>query len=292
MNIFQYFLYLLFTLFLIGCGPKTADFRRQNHIDITHLPEKNSQGLQAHQENIEETLAPPTILFLGDSLLAGVGVEENENFLNLIHKKLDDEMIIIHKIISLEGPGAISAEALMALEKAVHPQANGDGNSINSNPLQVTHLFVCIGANDVFLGKLDETKENLSRIIRLAKANNIQIALIPVGFPYENESELSFLQSAVTKAIGFLSAKLRDRKSNEFDYLGEVKKLNAIYEEIATQEMVHLLLPLLKPLPLGTIGFDTDYVCKTDLLHPNALGHQLIAEALYPQIKKFIGYRP
>jgi lysophospholipase L1-like esterase len=197
-----------------------------------------------------------------------------------------------HGFFRVGKPGSTSADALAILEDVVDKKLNISDDPNNPIYPQPTHLFMCIGANDLFSGKLDETEANLLRIIRLAKANHMQVLMAPVGFPYENESELSVFQTAVTKAIGLLAAKLGNGASADFDYLKDVKKLNAIYENVANKAMVHLLPPILKPLPLGALGFDTDYVFKTDPVHPNEKGHQLIAEALYPHIKKFFAPTP
>ncbi|MFH1155509.1 MAG: arylesterase [Pseudomonadota bacterium] len=117
-----------------------------------------------------DTLAETRILILGDSLTAGLGVEQNQAWPSLVESRLKQlghgEITIVNGSIS----GSTTASALSRLtwHMKIRP-----------------HLLVlALGANDGLRGlPLDAMKENLDKTIRLALANNITVILAGMRVP-------------------------------------------------------------------------------------------------------------
>ena len=113
-----------------------------------------------------ERLAPDAVvLAFGDSLTAGVGANSGESYPARL------EALIGRKVISSGVPGETSAAGLVRLPAALE----------EARPQLV---ILCEGGND-FLQKLDEAQAaaNLRAMIRMARAQDVQVVLIAVPKP-------------------------------------------------------------------------------------------------------------
>jgi acyl-CoA thioesterase-1 len=111
-----------------------------------------------------------TILFLGDSLTEGLGLEENEAFPNLIAQRLTAEGRDDIEIVNAGVSGSTSASALSRLQWYVRSQPD--------------LLVLSLGANDGLRGlDINEMKANLTETIEFAQANGVKVALTGMQVP-------------------------------------------------------------------------------------------------------------
>jgi acyl-CoA thioesterase I len=118
--------------------------------------------------NISNAMAK-TILFLGDSLTAGYGVEKEHSYPSLIEKKIQD-LKLTHKVINGGISGSTTASAISRLNWF--------------EKLKPDVLFLALGANDGLRGlELTQTQKNLQQAIEWAKKNNMQVVLGGMELP-------------------------------------------------------------------------------------------------------------
>lgn len=104
-----------------------------------------------------------TILFLGDSLTEGLGLEEGESFPSLLDKRFQEEGRGI-KVFNAGISGSTSASGLSRLQWYIRSQPD--------------LMVLSLGANDGLRGlSVDEMKANLAKTIEYAQANGVQVAL-------------------------------------------------------------------------------------------------------------------
>ena len=177
--IFIKFCYFLFLLFLLSCSSDTKK-------------EKVTKEQQAEIDSKTATQnSTKTILFFGDSLTAGYGLEdENDAFPALIQARLDS-LELDYKVINSGLSGETTA---------------GGKSRINWVLNQKVDIFILeLGANDGLRGvPLSETRENLQAIIDavLQKSEDTKIILagmqLPpnMGFDYINGFKTIFPELA------------------------------------------------------------------------------------------------
>ena len=111
----------------------------------------------------------PRIVFLGDSLTAGLGLPRELSVPSLIQKRLDAEGYA-YEVVNAGVSGDTSAGGLRRLDWALE----GD----------VEILVVELGANDGLRGlPVDQMKDNLDEIITRAKARGITVILTGMEAP-------------------------------------------------------------------------------------------------------------
>jgi len=131
----------------------------------------------------QTALAERVILFLGDSLTAGLGVEPEETYPRLIGEQLTLEGITDVRIVNGSISGSTSASALSRLHwyDKIHPSV----------------LFLALGANDGLRGlTIEEMTKNLSEVIEAARQQGMSIILAGMELPpnYGNEYTDRFRQ--------------------------------------------------------------------------------------------------
>jgi len=114
--------------------------------------------------------APVRILFLGDSLTAGLGVEPQEAYPSVLQDMLKEKKIT-HIILTNAGiSGSTSAGAVSRLKWFLRAKPD--------------ILVLALGANDGLRGlPLDEMAKNLDNTIALAKENQIRVILAGMEIP-------------------------------------------------------------------------------------------------------------
>jgi acyl-CoA thioesterase-1 len=121
-----------------------------------------------------------TILFLGDSLTAGYGVEKEHSYPSLIEKKIHS-LNLQHKIINGGISGSTTASAISRLNWF--------------EKLKPDLLFLALGANVGLRGlELAQTQKNLQQAIEWAKKNKMQVILGGMELPpnYGEKYRLQF----------------------------------------------------------------------------------------------------
>ena len=111
-----------------------------------------------------------TVLFLGDSLTEGYGLEDGESFPSLIENKLNADGMTHIRVINAGISGSTSASGPSRLQWYARSQPD--------------LMVLSLGANDGLRGlDVDEMRSNLSRTIEFAQANDIQVILTGMLIP-------------------------------------------------------------------------------------------------------------
>lgn len=145
---------------------------------------------------VNNASAATNILFLGDSLSEGQGVDEEQSFPRLVEKNLRERK---HDVVVTNGgvSGSTSASGVTRLKWHLKKKTD----------IMVLEL----GANDGLRGlKLSETKKNLEEIIRFSKTNKVKVLLLGLLMPpnygkkYTDEFEQMYKKIAAAEKVSFL----------------------------------------------------------------------------------------
>jgi acyl-CoA thioesterase I len=118
------------------------------------------------------TVSKPRIVFLGDSLTAGLGLERSQAVPALVQKRLDAAGYD-YEVVNQGVSGDTSAGGVSRLDYAL----NGD----------VRVLVIELGGNDGLRGlPVEATKQNLAQIIAGAKAKGVTVLLTGMEAPPNN----------------------------------------------------------------------------------------------------------
>jgi acyl-CoA thioesterase-1 len=140
--------------------------------------------------------ASTNILFLGDSLSEGQGVDENQSFPRLVERNLREKKYDV-AVTNGGVSGATTASGLQRLKWHLKKKTN----------IMVLEL----GANDGLRGlKISETKKNLIAIIHYARAQKVKVLLVGLLMPpnygkkYTNEFADMYKKIAISEKVAFL----------------------------------------------------------------------------------------
>lgn len=177
--------------------------------------------------------AMQTIVAVGDSLTAGLGVAEEQSFPALIEKKLQADGYR-YRVINGGVSSETSSGALSRLEWIF--------------TLQPDIVILETGANDGLRGIDPQVAEdNIREILKVLKDRNVGVLLAGMK---------------MTRNLGPLY----------------VAKFNALYPRLAEESGVVFMPFLLEGVAMqGALN-------QADGIHPNAAGHQKIAENIYPYV--------
>lgn len=119
-----------------------------------------------------------TILFLGDSLTAGYGLQSDQSFPSLIEQRFINESIADITIINGGVSGSTSASAISRLQWYLRSEPD--------------LMILALGANDGLRGlSVEQMQDNLVNTIELALESNVQVALTGMMIPPNYGSEYS-----------------------------------------------------------------------------------------------------
>lgn len=186
----------------------------------------------------------PKIIAFGDSLTAGFGLAEKESYPYLLQEKLRADGYDYEVV----NAGVSGETSLGGLERAdwVLDQENAK------------ILVLELGANDLLRGLSPaKMKANLDKIIRKAKAKNIQVLLCGMlappsaGADYQREFMMAFPQLAEEHKVAFLPFILENvalkKELNQPDGIHP----NAEGEKIMTENVYRALKPMLETARSG-----------------------------------------
>ncbi|GGG44441.1 hypothetical protein GCM10011532_30520 [Christiangramia forsetii] len=141
-------------LFISSCG------------EVTKKDEKETNQ-ELEENESEKDDKPKVILFFGDSLTAGYGLEQEEAFPAIIQNKIDS-LKLSYKVLN----AGLSGET-----------TSGGKNRIDWVLKQNVDVFILeLGANDGLRGiPVEETRNNLQAIIDFVRAKNPDIEIILAG---------------------------------------------------------------------------------------------------------------
>jgi acyl-CoA thioesterase-1 len=186
--------------------------------------------------------SPPkqkVILFFGDSLTAGYGLNPEDAFPALIEKRLREDGLAAH-VINAGLSGETSAGGLTRIDWILR------------QPIDV--FILELGANDGLRGlPLSDTKKNLQTILDKVKAKNPNCELVIAGM-------------MVPPNMGK-------------EYSDAFKKL---YPDLASKNKASLI-PFLLQSVAGNEGLN-----QADGIHPNALGHSIVANNVYAVLRPIV----
>ncbi|HHX82743.1 MAG TPA: arylesterase [Pseudomonadaceae bacterium] len=130
---------------------------------------------------------PFTVLFLGDSLTSGYGLDEGQSFPSLLEQRFKEEGRNI-RVLNAGVSGSTTASGLSRLQW--YGRSNPD------------LLVLSLGANDGLRGlSVEDMRANLSAIIEYAHANAIKVALTGMLVPPNMGPEYSSNFAAVFPAL-------------------------------------------------------------------------------------------
>jgi len=139
-------LIMVFFLYLVGCSGESAS---------TDFAQKTDEVKQTTRK---------TIVAVGDSLTAGLGVDESEAYPSQLQKKLADDGYDFN-VVNAGVSGETSSGALSRIEWVI-------------STLKPDIIILETGANDGLRGiDPDILRKNLDRIVSVIKANNIEVLL-------------------------------------------------------------------------------------------------------------------
>jgi acyl-CoA thioesterase-1 len=150
-------------LTLVGCGGSTSAPPSSSGAAAPASAPADASGQPAQADT------RPRIVFLGDSITAGLGLEPEQAYPTLIQQKVDAESLGYH-VVNAGVSGDTSAGGLSRLEWAL------DGD--------VKVMVVALGGNDGLRGlPPEELRKNLSAIIERARTRNISVVLAGMEAP-------------------------------------------------------------------------------------------------------------
>jgi acyl-CoA thioesterase-1 len=179
-----------------------------------------------------------TILFLGDSLTEGLGLETEQAFPNLVDNRLKEEGYNNISIINAGISGSTSASALERMQWYTRSQPD--------------LVILSLGANDGLRGlSVDNMKSNLAAAIEFAQASDVKVALtgmlIPpnMGEEYTSSFAQVFPDLAEEYGLEFMPFLLQDVAG-----IPELNQADGIHPNIEGSRIVadhvyHFLLPLI-----------------------------------------------
>ena len=197
---------------------------------------ENPSETQVYRKNSTENSF--RILILGDSLTEGYRVSAQQAFPSLLEKKLNDEFSSdknsSYEIINAGISGSTSSGGVSRIEWL-----------LKSKP---DFLILALGGNDGLRGvPVEETKNNLEKIILAAKSKDIPTLLAGMKMP----------------------------PNYGIEYTREFSKQ---FEDLANQENVPLI-----PFLLEGVGGNPE-MNLPDRIHPNPAGHRKIAETVFQNL--------
>ncbi len=186
------FCYLSLILMLLSCGAKED---KKNEIDQTPKEVKVQREIKT---------AEKTILFFGNSLTAGMGLEVEQAFPALIQNKLDS-----------------LSDGFSVINAGLSGETTASGKNRLSWVLnQKIDIFILeLGANDGLRGiPLSETRSNLQEMIDAVRSHNPDVKILLAGMQippnmgqdYTNEFKMIFPELAEENKVSLIPFLLKD----------------------------------------------------------------------------------
>lgn len=233
-NTFQGSILLMFRYFILlflftSCIEDTSKKQQQEQQEPTEIPEKETQ------------VSKKTILFFGDSLTAGFGLEDsNDAYPTVVQSKIDS-LGLDYEVVN----SGVSGET-----------TSGGLGRINWVLNQKVDIFVLeLGANDGLRGiSLTETRENLQEIIDRVETKYPDVLIILAGMQlppnlgqdYTKEFKSIFEDLAKQNALELIPFLLKDVGG-----IAELNQVDGIHPNIEGHRIVAnnvwaILEPLIK----------------------------------------------
>ena len=179
-----------------------------------------------------------TVLFLGDSLTEGLGLEAEQAYPNLINQRLKSDGHNNISIINAGISGSTSASALERMQWYIRSQPD--------------LVILSMGANDGLRGlNVENMKANLSATIEFAQSNGVKVALTGMltppnmGQEYSSSFAQVFPDLAEEFELDFMPFLLQDVAG-----IAELNQADGIHpniegSRIVAEHVYQFLLPLI-----------------------------------------------
>ena len=138
-----------------------------------------------------------TLLILGDSISAGYGINQKDNWVSVLQSKFDNDGTSI-KLINSSVSGDTTSGGLQRLRRDLQK-------------FDPDYVLIELGGNDALRGyPIKRIKDNLQTMIALIKNNNSKVLLMQIRIPpnygqkYTLAFERIYLELASTEEIYFL----------------------------------------------------------------------------------------
>lgn len=204
---------------------------------------ENKEQTQENQKesNVESAPVEETrnILFFGNSLTAGYGLEMSQAFPALIQEKIDS-LGLNYNVINAGLSGETTAAGKNRVEWVLK---------------QPVDIFVLeLGANDGLRGiKPEETKKNLQEIIDKVKTTYPEAKILLIGMQIPPSMGQTY-----------------------------TSQFREIYPDLAHENDISLV-----PFLLDRVGGER-HLNIEDGIHPNVEGHKILAENVWPEMRKLL----
>jgi acyl-CoA thioesterase I len=169
--------------------------------------------------------APTTILFLGDSLTEGLGVDEQHAYPRVVEKKLREAGYDVN-VINGGVSGATTASGFSRLKWHLKKK--------------IDIVVIELGANDGLRGlKLPQTEENLREMVKLAQSHKIRVMMLGLRMPpnygkkYTADFEAMYKNIAASMKVPTLNAFLVGVEG-----VAELNQADGIHPNIKGHEVV------------------------------------------------------
>lgn len=147
---------------LIACG-KTEKTSQNKKLSMDEPISKEVENMNSENKNTDDKI----ILFFGNSLTAGYGLDESESFPSLIQNRLDS-LELSYKVVNAGLSGETTAGGVGRIDWIL-------GQKIDI-------FFLELGGNDMLRGlDIKETERNLRTIIQRVRTKNPNIPIILAG---------------------------------------------------------------------------------------------------------------
>ncbi|MCO6509798.1 MAG: arylesterase [Aridibacter famidurans] len=220
----RFLVLLVAVVFAAACGTSSAE-------------DSTASERRARPPVIDESR--PKIVAFGDSLTAGFGLTEKESYPYLLQKRLEKDGFN-YEVVNAGISGDTSLGGLERIDWVLEEK-------------NVEILILELGANDLLRNvPVEKMKENLDRIIRKAKAKDVEVLFCGMLAP---------------PAVG-------EEYQREY--------VNA-FADLATEHDVRFV-----PFLLENVALNKD-LNQADGIHPNAKGTVIMTDNIYKELKPMLG---
>jgi len=208
--------------------------------DEQSKPIQQQSNDKVEVEKVEQKVTDKkVILFYGDSLTAGYGLDENESFPSILEDRIDS-LKLDYSVVNAGLSGETTSGGLKRIDWVMKQK--------------VDIFFLELGANDMLRGlPVDQTRKNLSEIISIVKAKNpnVIIALCEMMAPpnmgdtYVKEFRNIYKDLSSEADVEFIPFFLDGVAGNEDLLLKDGKHPNAKGQMIVAENIWEYLEPIL-----------------------------------------------
>ena len=218
----------------------------------------------------EEASNGNKVMFYGDSLIEGYGVEVRDRFTTIFNNHLKEEKLN-WQVINSGKSGDLIQNTIERL--------------ISTLKKETPHLVcLCIGGNDFFTDRwkeLSSVKKELHDLINIIQSKNIPLVLIGILPPVPSDlmTEIDKIPEMSSQLAFF---HMYESLAIELDLMF----IKCIFEGIPLVDNTTLYNNIAQGYLSPKCIFEKEYFL--DEAHPNSLGHKIIGDTLFCNLKEVL----